>query len=68
MTSTLGLPKVRLAERKDIIEDLMIIKLELEQNPLAFNSGQYCTLGLEGIERAYSIVSAPHEPLLEIFV
>ena len=33
-----------------------------------FKPGQYCTLGLKGIERAYSIVSAPHEPLLEIFV
>ena len=33
-----------------------------------FKPGQYCTLGQEGVERAYSIVSAPYERLLEIFV
>ncbi|MFQ6028419.1 MAG: FAD-binding oxidoreductase [Dehalococcoidia bacterium] len=61
-------PKVRLVERTDITEDLMIIKLQPEQGPFKFKAGQYCTLGLGKIERAYSIVSAPHEPLLEIFV
>ena len=61
-------PKAKLVERIDITEDLMIIKLEPEQGPFKFKAGQYCTLGLESIERAYSIVSAPHEPLLEIFV
>jgi len=68
MTSTAVLAKARLVERKDITEDLMIIKLEPEQETFAFKPGQYCTLGMEGIERAYSIVSAPHEPMLEIFV
>lgn len=68
MTSTMVLPKARLVDRKDITEDLMIIKLEPERGRLAFKAGQYCTLGLQGIERAYSIVSAPHEPFLEIFV
>ena len=63
-----NLPKATLVERTDITEDLFVIKLEPEQGPLKFKAGQYCTLGLEGIERAYSIVSAPHEPLLEIFV
>jgi len=33
-----------------------------------FKEGQYCTIGCNGIERAYSIVSAPHEKLLELFV
>ena len=33
-----------------------------------FKPGQYCTIGVEGIERAYSIASAPHEPYLELFV
>ena len=55
-------------ERTDITGDLMVIKLEPEQEPLRFKAGQYCTLGIEGFERAYSIVSAPYEPLLEIFV
>jgi len=63
----LGLPKAQLVERKDITEDLFIIKLKPEQE-FKFKPGQYCTLGFERIERAYSIVSAPHEPLLEIFV
>ena len=63
-----GWPKAKLVERKDITQDLWIIKLEPEDGPFKFAAGQYCTLGLDGIERAYSIVSAPHEPLVEIFV
>ncbi len=33
-----------------------------------FKAGQYCTLGVNGIERAYSIVSAPFEETLELFI
>ena len=62
------LPRAMLVERKDITSDLFIVMLEPEEGPFQFKPGQYCTLGLDGIERAYSIVSAPHEPLLEIFV
>lgn len=61
------LPKARLVRRRDLTADLWIIWLEPEI-PFPFKPGQYCTLGLEGIERAYSIVSAPHEPHLEIFI
>lgn len=60
-------PKARLVARKDITPDLFVIKLKPETD-FPFKPGQYCTLGLEGIERAYSIASAPHEPELEIFV
>jgi NAD(P)H-flavin reductase len=63
-----GLAKAKLVERKDVSENLMVIKLEPEEGLFTFKPSQYCTLGLDGIERAYSIVSAPHEPLLEIFV
>ena len=63
-----NLPQARLVSRKDITEDLMIIKLEPVDGRIGFKPGQYCTLGKEGVERAYSIVSAPHEPFLEIFV
>ena len=63
----LVLPKATLTERRDITHDLMVIKLKPETD-MDFKPGQYCTLGLDGIERAYSIVSAPHEPELEIFV
>ena len=68
MTSTLILPKARLVERRDVTEDLMVMKLEPERQPYTFKPGQYCTLGLKGVERAYSIVSAPHEGFLEVFV
>ncbi len=34
-----------------------------------FKPWQYCTIGVDGIEWAHSIVSAPHElPLLELFI
>ena len=62
-----SLPRARLVERKDITEDLILIKLD-PQVPFDFKPGQYCTLGLESVERAYSIVSAPHEPYIELFV
>ena len=62
-----GFPKATLVERIDVTEDLMVIKLEPELGPFKFKPGQYCTLGLDHIERAYSIVSAPHELFLEIF-
>ena len=65
---TVNLPRARLVERIDYTDDLMVIKLEPLGFEFNFKPGQYCTLGLDGIERAYSIVSAPHEPLLEIFV
>lgn len=68
MVSKLKLGTATLVERRDITSDLFIIKLEPQDGPFVFKPGQYCTLGLDGIERAYSIVSAPHEPLLEIFV
>ena len=62
------LPKARSGGAEGgITEDLMIIKMR-PGNGHDLQPGQYCTLGLEGIERAYSIVSAPHEEDLEIFV
>jgi ferredoxin--NADP+ reductase len=36
--------------------------------PFSFEPGQYCTLGVDGVERPYSIVSSPREPLIELFV
>ena len=65
---TVNLPRARLVERIDYTDDLMVIKLEPVGFDFGFKPGQYCTLGLDGIERAYSIASAPHERLLEIFV
>ena len=65
---TTHLPRARLVERVDYTDDLMVIKMEPQGFEFNFKPGQYCTLGLDGIERAYSIASAPHEPYLEIFV
>ena len=61
------LPRAKLVSRRDVTEDLMVIKLEPEIE-FRFKAGQYCTLGIGSVERAYSIVSAPEEPYLEIFV
>ena len=61
------LPKARLVARRDVTEDLMVVRFRPEVE-FSFKAGQYCTLGLGSVERAYSIVSAPHEPELEIFV
>ncbi len=63
-----SLPQATLVHREDISDELMVIRLEPQAGPFNFKPGQYCTLGKDGIERAYSIVSAPHEPALEIFV
>ena len=57
----------RIVERQDLTEDLWIIKLE-PSIPFPFKPGQYCTIGAEEIERPYSIVSAPGEPLIELFI
>lgn len=62
-----NLASAKVLKRKDLTRDLMFIWLE---KPLGFTfrPGQYCTIGLEGAERPYSIVSAPHEEAIELFV
>jgi ferredoxin--NADP+ reductase len=67
LTPNPAFPTVTLVERREMTEDLMVIKLEVSEK-LDFKPGQYCTLGMGKIERAYSIVSAPYEKNLEIFV
>ena len=61
------LAEVKILERRDITPDLMLIWLERPEG-FTFKAGQYCTIGRDGIERAYSIVSAPHEENLELFI
>ncbi len=61
------LSQATIVERKDLTPDLWIIKLKPEI-PFPFKAGQYCTIGAEGVERPYSIVSAPEEPLIELFI
>ena len=67
LTPNPAFPTARLVERRDVTGDLMVIRLELSER-FDFKPGQYCTLGLGRTERAYSIVSAPYEKHLEIFV
>ena len=62
-----ALATARIVERRDVTDDLWIIKLQPSIS-FTFKPGQYCTIGVEGIERPYSIVSAPEEPLIELFV
>ncbi len=61
----------RILERKDLSEDLWVIKVD-PGGPFTFKAGQYATLGVEHegkrIERAYSIVSSPYEDGLEFFL
>jgi ferredoxin--NADP+ reductase len=56
-----------IVRRVDFTPDHFKLWLEPSE-PFTFVSGQYCTIGLDGIERPYSIVSSPLEPLIELFV
>ena len=67
LTPNPAFPTATLVGRRDVTDDLMVIHLEVSEK-FEFKPGQYCTLGLGSIERAYSIVSAPYEKHLEIFV
>ena len=56
-----------ITNRIDVTGDLWKIWLTKPEG-FDFKPGQYCTIGSGGIERAYSIVSAPYEEELELFV
>ena len=65
--------RAKVVARKDFTNDLFCLWFRPETEDgesfdFKFKPGQYCTLGKDGIERAYSIVSAPHEEFLEIFI
>jgi ferredoxin--NADP+ reductase len=61
----------RVTSRREIASDLWIIRLD-PGGEFNFVAGQYATLGVripeKHSERAYSIVSSPHEKELEIFI
>jgi ferredoxin--NADP+ reductase len=56
-----------IVRRQDHTDDLFVLWLR-PQHTLTFKAGQYVTIGVRGIERPYSIVSAPCEPLIELFI
>lgn len=58
--------------RLDVADDLAVFWVRPAE-PLSFHPGQYVTLAAPDgrgttIKRAYSVVSAPHEPLVELVV
>ncbi len=57
----------KVVRRKDITHDLLLMWIE-KPDGFTFKPGQYCTIGRDGVERAYSISSAPHEEDIELFV
>ena len=63
--------RARILARRDVSRDLCILRID-PGGPFEYRAGQYATLGLErdGVrtERAYSLVSSPYEPELEVFV
>ena len=61
------LEEVKILRREDITPEIWLIWIEKPEG-YTFKPGQYCTIGADGIERAYSIVSAPHEESLELFI
>ena len=61
------LPRATIVHRQELTAELWIIKL-LPEISFSFKPGQYITIGVNGIERPYSIVSAPHEELIELFI
>ncbi|MCW8194613.1 hypothetical protein F6455_07420 [Proteobacteria bacterium 005FR1] len=62
-----GDQRVQILENRKITDDLIQLKV---QKPAGFDflPGQSTKLGLAGISRRYSIVSAPHEAFLEFFI
>lgn len=74
------LAKATVMRREDLTEELFRLWLKPEIS-LTFKAGQYCTIGAldnggnvvldeagRPLERPYSIVSAPHEKLIELFI
>ena len=59
--------EAKVLKRKDVTDELLLIWVKRPEG-LSFKAGQYCTIGIGGIERAYSIASAPYEEDLELFV
>jgi ferredoxin-NADP reductase len=61
------LSRATIVRRKDFTDDLFLLWLEPESQ-FHFEPGQYITIGVDGVERPYSIASAPYEPLIELFI
>jgi ferredoxin--NADP+ reductase len=62
-----GQAEAVIARREDYDEELFGLWLQ-PRIPFTFKAGQYVTVGIDALERPYSIVSAPYEPLIELFI
>ncbi len=62
-----AIAQTRIVRRQDLTPHHWLIWLEKPEG-YTFKPGQYCTIGVDGLERAYSIVSAPHEERIELFI
>lgn len=67
-----GYLRAFIERRLDVADDLAVFWLRPDE-PLGFAPGQYLTLATAGadgrlVKRAYSIASAPHEPLVELVI
>ena len=58
-----GQAEAVIARREDYNDELFGLWLQ-PRIPFSFQAGQYVTVGADGLERPYSIVSAPYEPLI----
>ena len=59
--------ETKVIKRQELSDDLWLMWLGKPEG-FTHKPGQYCTIGLEGIERAYSISSAPYEDAIELFI
>src|SRR5262245_20065335 len=57
----------KIIDRKEFSDNLLLLTVRPAQ-PLSFEPGQYVNLYVDGIKRRYSIVSAPHEEILEFCI
>ena len=59
--------QAEVVEYREINENLLILTLRPTQ-ALSFQPGEYVKLEIAGIKRRYSLVSAPHEEVLEFYI
>lgn len=59
--------KACITHRRQVTDDLYVVRFKTAE-PFTFKPGQYCTVSVDDIERPYSIVSAPEEDEIELFI